>query len=96
MKYATIEFRLHNMVMYSMKNLSDWVLDVGNGQLKCKNGVNEHKQFKGIVHPKMKMLSSLTHPQVVTNLYKFLSSFEHKKKDILKNVGNQTSSHWLP
>jgi len=29
--------------------------------------------FKGIVHPKMKILSSFTHPQVVTNLYEFHS-----------------------
>ncbi len=34
--------------------------------------------FKGIVHPKMKILSSFTHPQVVPNLYEFLCSAEHK------------------
>jgi len=28
---------------------------------------------KGIVHPKMKILSSFTHPQVVPNLNEFLS-----------------------
>jgi len=33
---------------------------------------------KGIVHFKMKMLSSFTHPHVVSNLYEFLSSAEHK------------------
>jgi len=38
----------------------------------------------------MKILSSFTHPQVVSNLYEFLSSAEQKKGDILKNVGNQT------
>jgi len=42
--------------------------------------------FKGIVHPKMKMLSSLTYPHVVPNLHEFLFS----KEDILKNVGNKT------
>ncbi len=49
--------------------------------------------FKGIVHPKIKILSSFTHPNVVPNLYRFLSS----KEDILKNVDNQTvfRSHWL-
>ncbi len=31
-----------------------------------------------IVHPKMKILSSFTHPQVVLNLYEFLCSAEHK------------------
>jgi len=36
--------------------------------------------IKGIVHPKMKILSSFTHPQVVPNLYEFLSSAEHERK----------------
>jgi len=31
-----------------------------------------------MVHPKMKILSLFTHPQVVLNLYEFLSSAEHK------------------
>ncbi len=34
--------------------------------------------LKGIIHPKMKILSSFTHPQVVPNLYEFLCSAEHK------------------
>ncbi len=34
--------------------------------------------LKGIVHPKMKILSSFTHPQVVPNLYECLCSAEHK------------------
>ncbi len=34
--------------------------------------------LKGIVHPKMKILSAFTHPQVVPNLYEFLCSAEHK------------------
>jgi len=28
----------------------------------------------------MKILSSFTHPQVVSNLYEFLSSVEHKRR----------------
>ncbi len=36
------------------------------------------RNLKGIVHPKMKILSSFTHPQVVPNLYEFLCSAEHK------------------
>jgi len=32
---------------------------------------------KGIVHFKLKMMSSFTHPQVVSNLNEFLSSAEH-------------------
>ncbi len=53
--------------------------------------------LKGIVHPKMKILSSFTHPQVVPNLYECLCSAEHKE-DILKNVGNKAilGHHWLP
>ncbi len=35
-------------------------------------------ELKGIVHPKMKILSSFTHPQVVPNLYECLCSAEHK------------------
>ncbi len=45
--------------------------------------------FKGTVQPKMK-IRSFTHPHVVPNLYECLSSAEHNKEDILKNVGNQT------
>ncbi len=29
--------------------------------------------LQGIVHPKMKFLSLITHPHVVPNLYKFIS-----------------------
>jgi len=35
-------------------------------------------KLKGTVHPKMKILSSFTHPQVDPNLYEFLCSDEHK------------------
>ncbi len=34
--------------------------------------------IKGIVHPKMKTLSSFTPPRVIPNLYSFLCSAEHK------------------
>ncbi len=44
--------------------------------------------IKGVVHPKMKILSSFTHPHVVPNLYECLCSAEGKE-DILKNVGNR-------
>ncbi len=36
--------------------------------------------IKGTVHPKMKILSSFTHPRVIPNLYKFLSYVEHKRR----------------
>lgn len=45
--------------------------------------------MKRTVYPKLKPLSSFTHPQVATNLYQFLSSVEHKIRSF-KNVGNQT------
>jgi len=41
--------------------------------------------FKGIVHSKIVIMSSFTHPQVVP-IFLLLNT----KKDILKNVGNQT------
>ncbi len=34
-------------------------------------------EFKGIVHPKIKILLSFTHPQVIPNLHECLC-FEHK------------------
>ncbi len=36
------------------------------------------QQLKGIVHPKMKILLSFTHPQVVPNLHECHCSAEHK------------------
>jgi len=48
--------------------------------------------FKGIVHPKMKIPSSFTHPQVVPNLNKFLSSAEHKGWN--QTVDSDYGSQW--
>ncbi len=48
-------------------------------------------QLKGIVHPKMKILSSFTHPQVVPNLYECLCSAEHKGR-YSEECGKQSSS----
>ncbi len=47
--------------------------------------------FKGIVHPKMKILSSFTHPQVVPDLYECLCSAEHKGR-YSEECGKQSSS----
>ncbi len=47
--------------------------------------------LKGIVHPKMKILSSFTHPQVVPNLYECLCSAEHKGR-YSEECGKQSSS----
>ncbi len=49
------------------------------------------QDLKGIVHPKMKILSSFTHPQVVPNLYEFLCSAEHKGR-YSEECGKQSSS----
>jgi len=44
---------------------------------------------KGLVHPKMKILSVFTHPHVVTNFYVFICSAEHKGR-YLEECFNQT------
>jgi len=46
----------------------------------CRQCLSLNHRIKGIVHPKMKILSSFTHPQVVPNLHDFLSSAEHKRR----------------
>jgi len=43
---------------------------------KQMTNVTDHTSLKGILHPKMKILSSIH--QVFANLYEFLSSAEHK------------------
>ncbi len=48
-------------------------------------------ELKGIVHPKMKSLSSFSHPQVVTNLYECLCSAEHKGR-YSEECGKQSNS----
>ncbi len=49
------------------------------------------RDLKGIVHPKMKILSSFTHPQVVPNLYECLCSAEHKGR-YFEDCGKQSRS----
>jgi len=44
------------------------------------------EKLKGIVHPKMKILSSFTHPQTCINFLVLLNT----KEDIWKNDSNQT------
>jgi len=53
--------------------------------------------FKGLVHPKMKILWLFTHPQVVPNLYVFICSAVYKGR-YLEECFNQTdlNPHWLP
>jgi len=44
------------------------------------------KYLKGTLHQKMKILSSFTQPQVVANLYEFLSSAEHKGRYLVMDI----------
>ncbi len=50
--------------------------------------------FKGVVHPKMKILSSFTLFQTGMNFFLILNN---TREDILENMFNQTvdGSHWL-
>ncbi len=50
---------------------------------KSRVPVKIHYVFKGTLHPKMKVQSSFTHPQVDPNLYECVCS-----EDILENEGN--------
>ncbi len=63
-----------------------------------RGDTGQKSTFKGIFHPRMKMLSSFIHPQVVPDLYKCISSAEHILLVMCKNVDNQTGvgTHWLP
>ncbi len=65
--------------------MNQWYMQ---GKIFCEYWLN------GIVHPNMKILSLLTHPQVVPNLYAFLSSAEHKRR-YLEECG-QPNSFWSP
>ncbi len=47
--------------------------------------------LKWIVHPRKKILSSFTHPQVIPNLYECLCSAEHKGR-YSEECGKQSSS----
>jgi len=53
--------------------------------------------IKGLVHPKMKILSIFTHPHVVPNPCVFSCSAEHKGRYV-EECFNQTDliPHWLP
>ncbi len=45
---------------------------------------SKKKIVKGILHPKIAILSSFIHQHVVPNLYEFLSAVEHKRKNFEK------------
>ncbi len=52
---------------------------------------NKISQIKGIVHPKMKILSWFTRHHVVPNLYECICSAEHKERNS-DECGKQSSS----
>jgi len=52
-------------------------LDVA-AQRKTLCYLTDSHNIKGLVYPKMKVLSVFTHPHVVPNLYVFICSAEHK------------------
>ncbi len=56
----------------------------------CSSALMRKPALKGIVHPKIKILSSFTHPQVVTNLYECVCSVEHKGR-YSEDCGKQSS-----
>ncbi len=58
-----------------MGSLSQWHCIAVTALNSCVVGLSK---LKGTVHPKMKILSSFTHPQVDPNLYEFLCSAKNK------------------
>ncbi len=78
---------LWDIFIFSNKALKQVVFNIF-----YRNNYRKHaKILKGIVHPKMKILSSFTHPQVVPNLYECLCSAEHKGR-YSEECGKQSSS----
>ncbi len=58
-----VKFELaHN---YQYRPISFWIIGY---RYRQRNSVSVHLYFKGIVHPKMKIMSLITHPHVVPNL----------------------------
>ncbi len=51
---------------------------------------------KGLLHPKMKILSLITYPYVVPNPWKLSSSSEHDLRYFRWKPGGLWLSHWLP
>ncbi len=65
-------------------------VSVNQAVIRSKNIESVKLLFKGTVHPKIKSLSSFTHPHVNPNLYDFFLLWN--TTNILNNEGNQTVS----
>ncbi len=74
----TVQRQIHYLLSFYLESLCQ------NDQQKPVN------ELKGIVHPKMKILSSFTHPQVFPNLYECHCSDEHKGR-YSEECGKQSS-----
>lgn len=62
----------------------DWACLVVDEAHRLKNNQSKVRSMcllKGFVHPKLKILSPFTRPHVVSNLYDFVSSLEHKRRN---------------
>ncbi len=75
-------------------------INKGKSYLPCNDPFkNEHvvghHWFKAIVHPKMKMLSLITHPHVVPNPLDLLSFSEHKLRYLLIKFESFLTLHRL-
>jgi len=84
-KYVQVKHQLQVKTVQNSSEQKFWWI------LMCMT-TGDEQDIKGIVHPKMKILSSVIHPQVVPNLYECLSSAEHKGR-YSEECGKQ-SSFW--
>ncbi len=86
---ATAEVILHNYSKFPVFERGLWKRPIMHAMFNQHHW--KYLRLKGIVHPKMKILSSFTHPQVVPNLYECVCSAEHKGR-YSEECGKQSSS----
>ncbi len=56
---------------------------------------DKNSTFKGLLHPKMKIVSSITYLRVAPNLYKFFLYSEHNLRYFWWKLGGLWLSHLL-
>ncbi len=59
------------------------------------NTSKQEFEIKGLLHPKMKILSLITYPQVFPNLKKLCSTSENNLRYFGWKTGGLWKSHWL-